>query len=77
MECYGDSGDAIKLAWEIDDFTLYSLAVITMMQIFDAETCYQEYCEQEFYNGDEWESVSLGDDEDGDGPIFFIKPYDL
>ena len=77
MECYGDSGDAIKLALDIDEDCLYPIAVITMMQIFDAETCYQEYCELEFYNGDEWESISLSDDEDWDGPIFFIKPYDV
>lgn len=77
MECYEDAGDAIKLAYEIDDFTLYPLAVITMMQIFNAEVCYQEYCELEFDSGEEWESILLGDDEDLDAPVFYIKPYEL
>lgn len=77
MECYEDSGDAIKLTLEIDEDGLYPIAVITMMQIFDAATCYEEYCELEFYNGDEWESISLSDDDDLDGTVFFIRPYDL
>lgn len=75
MECYDNAGDAIDLAYEIDDFTLYPIAVITMMQIFDAETCYQEYCEWEF-NSKEWEYIFLSDD-DSDGPMFYIKPYEL
>lgn len=77
MECYGDSGNVIELASEIDDSVLYPVAVITMMQIFDAETCYEEYCELEFYSSDNWEFISLGDDDDEKSPIFFIKLQDL
>jgi hypothetical protein len=77
MECYDGHGDAIKLAAEINQDELCPLAVITMMKIFDADTCYGEYCEYEF---DKWESVSLNDDEDddvGDSPMFFIRPYEF
>jgi len=79
MECYNNSGDAIELAYEIDDFLLYPIAVIVMMQIFDADTCYQEYCELEFYESNEWESIDLNDDDnyDDDSPVFYIKPYEF
>ncbi|WP_165760436.1 hypothetical protein, partial [Niastella populi] len=76
MECYNDAGDIITLAYEIDDdMRLYPLSVITMLEIFDAETCFDEYCEYEFDQSDEWESVSISDDDDS--PIFYIKPEDL
>lgn len=76
MECYDDSGDAIRLAYEIDDSDLYPIAVITMMNIFDAKTCYEEYCELEFDGSTEWESISLNDD-DWNRPVFYIKPYNI
>lgn len=77
MECYDDIGDIIDLACKIDDVALYPIAVITMMQIFDAKICYQEYCELEFDSGEEWESVSLGNDEEWDSPVFFIRTYEF
>ncbi|MCD4746009.1 MAG: hypothetical protein K8R58_06895 [Bacteroidales bacterium] len=70
-EGYSDAGDIIKFAWALDDLTLYSIAVITMMNIFNAEICYNEYCEYEFENG-VWESVCVND-KDNDIPIFYIK----
>jgi hypothetical protein len=75
MECYGDSGNAIQLAYEIDDSDLFPIAVITMMNIFDAETCYGEYCELEFDSSGEWDSIFLNDDDDSS--VFYIKPYDI
>ncbi|GAB4053770.1 hypothetical protein [Spirosoma litoris] len=79
-----DYNDAIKLAEDIDDMELYSIAVITMMNIFDAGTCYGEYCESEFNNG-EWESIALYDIDDetedeeeirlfDESPFFYIRP---
>ena len=76
MECYNDSTDVIKLASDIDDMTLYSLTVITMLELYSVEQCYSEYCEFEFdsgYNG--WESISI-DDDDADGPILYIRKSD-
>jgi hypothetical protein len=75
MECYDNHGDSIKLASEVDDMELYPIAVITMMEIFDAETCYPEYCELEF-NSDEWESVWINE-EDDNSPIFYVKELEL
>jgi hypothetical protein len=80
MACYDDCGDAIKLAYEIDDIVLYPISVITMMNIFDAETCYGEYCEFEFEGNPDWESISLDDDDDDDddnSPIFYIRTYEF
>lgn len=79
MECYNDAGNIIELAEEIDDMDLYPIAVSAMLNIFDADTCYGEYCEHEFERPDIWESVSLGndDDENWNGPIFFIKSYEV
>jgi hypothetical protein len=76
MECYDGHGDTIELAFEIDENGLYPISVITMMNIFDADICYNEYCEHEFYGNGEWESVSLDDDKD-DCPVFYIRPYEF
>lgn len=76
MECYNDcDGDIIKLAYDIDDLELYPITVITMLDIFDPESCYSEYCESEFAMS-EWESISL-DDEDDNSPVFYIRPYEF
>ena len=45
-----------------------------MLNIFDAETCYGEYCEYEFEKI-EWESISL-DEEDDNIPVLYIKQYE-
>ena len=74
MACYDDCGDAIKLACDIDDMELYSISVMTMMSIFNAEVCYDEYCELEFDGNPDWKSISL--DEDDDSPVFYIRTYE-
>jgi hypothetical protein len=71
MECYDGHGNAIELAYKVDDMVLYSLAVITMLEIFNAEVCYEEYCGFEFEN-EEWETVAI-DDEDDNSPVFYIR----
>lgn len=77
MECYDSAGDAIDLAYNINDFTLYPLAVITMMQVFNAEHCYEEYCELEFNGTEGWEPIYLDDEEDSESSVFYIRPLDL
>lgn len=80
MECYNDSGDIIELAEDVDEMDLYPISIITMLSIFDADTCYSEYCEYEFEQPDIWNSISLeedGNETDYDGPIFYIKTYEL
>ncbi len=90
MECYDDAGDIIELAMDIDESDLYPMAVITMLQIFDAEVCYGEYCESEFFGSDDWESISLTDGENEENeddesqidikqesPMFFIKELEI
>ncbi|MDR0864091.1 MAG: hypothetical protein LBO74_04050 [Candidatus Symbiothrix sp.] len=71
MECYNDSPNIIELASKIDESCLYPISVITMLNIFDAETCYSEYCEHEFFIENEWETVSVNDDDSS--PVFFIR----
>lgn len=73
-EGYNDVGDAIRFAWELDDMVFFPLAVITMMNIFDADVCYSEYCELEFDARAEWESIWVNE-EDTDCPILHIKPH--
>jgi len=70
-ESYNDIGDIIKYAYALDDMNMYPLAVVSMMNIFDAEVCYSEYCEYEFESGD-WESIWVND-EDDTKPIFYLK----
>ncbi|MCF2444789.1 hypothetical protein L0657_12545 [Dyadobacter sp. CY345] len=70
MACYNDSVDIIQLAFEIDDMELYPLIVTVMLRIFDAEVCYDEYCEAEF-SGDDWQMI------ESDGEKFFLKEGDF
>ncbi len=76
---YNESGNIIEFAYDFDDMVLYPIAVITMLNIFDAEVCYSEYCEFEFYGSNQWEGIDLDEYEDDnyDGPFFFIRPYEL
>lgn len=70
MACYSDSVDIIQLAFEIDDMELYPMIVTVMLRIFDAEVCYDEYCEAEF-SGDDWEEI------ESNGVKFFVKEGDF
>lgn|GEM_PF-2318489 len=72
IESYNDIGNIIQFAYKIDDYALYPLCVLTMLQIFDAECCFLEYCEWEFESL-EWSSIWI-DEEDENLPIFYIKP---
>ncbi len=74
INLYNDSGNIIELAYDFDEMRLYPMAVITMMNIFNADVCYDEYCEYEFDSSDEWKSICV--DENLLSPIFYIKPYD-
>ncbi len=75
MECYAGCDDIIKLGYDINDQDIYPISVITMLNIFDAETCYDEYCEHEFARN-EWETISL-DDENDNSPVLYIKQYEF
>lgn len=73
MECYNSEADVISMANTIDPFILYPVAVLTMMNCFDKECCYSEYCDAEF-NGNGWECI---EDEDNENPYFYIRTYEL
>jgi hypothetical protein len=75
MECYNDCDDIIKLAYDIDDQDIYPISVLTMLNIFDAETCYSEYCEYEFETS-EWESILLNEVDDN-SPVLYIRQYEF
>lgn len=76
VKLYNDAGNIIELAYDFDEMVLYPMAVIAMLRIFNDEVCYDEYCELEFDTGNEWESISL-DDENWDSLIFYIRPYEI
>lgn len=73
-DLYNDVGDIIKLAYDFDPITLYPITVITMMSIFDPESCYLEYCEYEFYGHENWETID-SKIEDVEAETFFIRSY--
>lgn len=73
-EAYNDAGDIIQFSYDLDDLDLYPLVVLSMLQIFDKDICFLEYCELEFVYGN-WESICV-DDENDDKPIFYIKLYE-
>jgi hypothetical protein len=74
---YDEVGDIINFAFEIDEMVLYPLAVITMLNIFDQEVCYQEYCE--FYFADkEWDYIDdVNEDDEDEVKMFYIRDYEL
>ncbi|MES2478482.1 MAG: DUF4365 domain-containing protein [Bacteroidota bacterium] len=76
IDLYNDSESIIELAYDFDEMVLYPIAVISMMQIFNADVCYGEYCELEFNTGKEWKSICI-DDESWDAPFFYIRPYEI
>nr|WP_199156126.1 hypothetical protein [Pedobacter sp. ASV2] len=74
---YNKQVNVIDLAWEIDQNILYPIAVITMTNIFDLDSCCAEYCELEFSDG-EWKAIFMDaelENEDDDLPVFYIKSY--
>ena len=62
MECYENTTTPILLAQSLDSLTLYPLFILTMLRIFNEESCLLEYCEIYF---SDWEGISL-DEEDED-----------
>lgn len=75
FDIYNDAVNTIKLAYDFDEMVLYPIAVLTMMRIFNPDVCYEKYCEFEFFDDDEWETICL-DKDDPDSHMFFIRPYD-
>lgn len=72
---YEDVGDIIHYAWELNEMELYPMAVLTMMNIFDRDCCYEEYCEYEF-NRINWEPIYLDESDDNlkdDTKYFYIQ----
>jgi len=76
INLYNETTDIIKLAYNYDESTLYPLAVMTMLDIYDEDTCLEEYCEYEFFESNQWESLSL-DEESWTSEVFFIKEYEI
>lgn len=74
-DSYNNVSDIIKYAYKLDYTTMYPIAVITMLNIYNQEVCYAEYCEYEFEYGD-WESVCVNDEDDLK-PVFYIKKDEL
>ena len=74
LDCYDSEVNVIKLAYTIDSFILYPVAVLAMMNCFDRDCCYSEYCEAEF-NDNTWQCI-MPDDMEDDGPYFYIRTYD-
>jgi len=75
MGCFDASTEVIRLAFTIDEDILYPISVISMMNIFDVETCCTEYCEQEFFGSGEWESICINEDDDN-SPMCFVRVYE-
>jgi hypothetical protein len=76
MNLYDTSGDVITLAHDLEESELYPLAVLTMLDIFDADTCFTEYCEYELDSRGDYESIEVETDGEGESMIFYIKEYE-
>lgn len=73
-EGYKEAVDIIKFSYDLDDFNLYPLVVYSMLQIFNKDVCFHEYCELEFECG-RWKSICI-DRIKYSTPIFYIKKYE-
>ncbi|MGB3467751.1 MAG: hypothetical protein WBA74_20865 [Cyclobacteriaceae bacterium] len=73
-EGYNEVGDIIEFSYELNDYDLYPLVVYSMLQIFNKDVSFQEYCELEFEYG-RWESICL-DSINYSTPVFYIKKYE-
>lgn len=51
---------------------------MAMLELFNPDVCYEEYCEHEFFGNttDRWESIEI-DEEDNNSPMFFIRKYEI
>jgi hypothetical protein len=69
-----DESDAIRLAYDIDDVEFIPLAILAMLECYDKETCYFEYCEFTLEEP-EYESVvpNESDDEEQEVNFFYIR----
>ena len=82
MACYDDTANIINLAYDIEYEVLFPLSVITMLEIFNAESCYSEYCEYEFTEEKDWEMISIGEGEeeedefDDDSQFIYIREHE-
>lgn len=75
---YDSAGDVIRYANDLSSMELYPIAVLTMMQVFDRDCCYLEYCEYEF-EGMEWTPIYLDESDDpmnDTEKYFYIKELD-
>jgi hypothetical protein len=71
-----EQANIIDLAMEIDEDILYPVAVITMANIFNLDACCLEYCELEFYKGEDWKAIFMDDkfeEEDDNLPVFYSR----
>jgi len=75
VNLFNDADNAIELAFDFDDMVLYPMAVITMLRIFDLETCFDEYCEYEFYEINNWESIDIYNNMDSS--LFYIRSLEF
>jgi len=73
-EGFNTAGDIIEFSYDLDDYDLYPLVVYSMLQIFNKDVCFQEYCELEFEYG-RWESICI-DKVNYSTHVFYIKKYE-
>ncbi|MCX2485502.1 hypothetical protein [Pedobacter sp. MR2016-24] len=71
---YDQADDLVLVAYEIDEFRIYPIVVVAMLQLCDTDNVYINYCAEEFFGGnDEWKPIT--DDQDQASPVFFIRPH--
>ncbi len=70
---YDDAVAPVMLSYELDEDLLYPLVVLSMLDIYDTDTCYSEYCEFELFGEDDWEMIELNEDSDDDDLLFFVR----
>ncbi|MCJ8145358.1 DUF4365 domain-containing protein [Acinetobacter sp. A3.8] len=71
-EGYNDAGDIIAYAYNLDFSILYPMAIVAMMNVFDQEICYWEYCDFHF-SSENWELIFMDDELDDSKPAFYIQ----
>jgi hypothetical protein len=75
FDCYNDCNDIIEFVAEQSDDVLYPITVMALVNVMGSDMC-EDYCEYDFCTGNEWESISVRENDD-DCPTFYIKEREI
>ena len=69
--------DMVDTAFKISEYVVYPILILAALRLFDAEICYEEYADMEFWGDEGWEVIVIkhpdSTDSDDKDTYFFIR----